>query len=235
MYDDIMDIDEQADPMVAPLIRAMSSGTLTMDTTTTTNNASVRHTIRSSFRVEGVAEFVPISKMTSTGAMPNSSQPHPLHLPEILLHIFSFLQTPIKTGTDPTQPVDFVKVDSIKYSISKPRLYNCSLVNKLWNECANVYLWRTVQISSEKGYKRLLRTLGPSSVEGQLRQNKIPATLFTVSDKTMPSVYLTNVEPNEAIKQGKRYRKLLLVESAMRTPSRMPLSESTHILIIYSE
>lgn len=100
---------------------------------------------------------------------PQPGKPHPLALPEILSHIFSFLQSPLNTGTDPTKPLDFVKVDSIKYTIMKPRLHSCVLVNKVWNACATKLLWRNVKIGSEVGCQRLVNTL-----ERQLKKNRQP-------------------------------------------------------------
>jgi hypothetical protein len=92
---------------------------------------------------------------------------HPLQIPEILLHIFSFLESPLNTGTDPTQPLDFVKVDSIKYSVAKPKLHSCVLVCKLWNACATPLLWRNIKIGSDSGCQHLARTLS-----SELRRNK---------------------------------------------------------------
>lgn len=93
-----------------------------------------------------------------TASSPNGSI-HPLWLPEILLHIFSFLETPLNTGTDPTKPLDFVKIDSIKYTISKPKLHSCVRVSKLWNACATKLLWRNVKIGSKLGCQRICVTL----------------------------------------------------------------------------
>jgi hypothetical protein len=75
-------------------------------------------------------------------------------MPEILAHVFSYLDTPLNTGTDPTQPLDFVKVDSIKFSIAKPKLHSCALVNKLWNACVTKTLWKNIKIGSERACER---------------------------------------------------------------------------------
>ena len=74
--------------------------------------------------------------------------------------MFSFLESPLNTGTDPTKPLDFVKVDSIKYTISRPKLHSVVLVNKLWNSIATKILWKNIKIGSEKGLKKFARTLG---------------------------------------------------------------------------
>lgn len=93
---------------------------------------------------------------------------NPLEIPEILLHIFSFLDTPLITSADPTSPIDFVKVDSIKYTITKPKLHSCVLVNKLWNACATKILWKHVRLGGTVGCKRLLSCLGTET--GQMRR-----------------------------------------------------------------
>jgi hypothetical protein len=84
---------------------------------------------------------------------------NPLEIPEILQHILSFLETNLYIGTDPEQPLDFVKVDSIKYTITKPRLHSASLVNKLWNACATKALWQNIKIGHDINNKRLANTL----------------------------------------------------------------------------
>lgn len=93
---------------------------------------------------------------------------NPLYIPEILTHILSFLESPITTSTDPTQPLDFVKVDSIKYSVSKPKLHSCALVNKMWNKCATNLLWKSIKIGHRNGVDRLARTLGSKTKGGQI-------------------------------------------------------------------
>jgi hypothetical protein len=88
----------------------------------------------------------------------------PLHIPEILEIIFGFLETPLNTGSDPMEPLDFVKVDSIKYTITRPKLHSCILVNKLWNSCATKILWRHIKVGSDIGCRRLARTLLHTSI-----------------------------------------------------------------------
>ena len=111
----------------------------------------------------------------------DSSRPHPLYIPEILSHIFSFLETPLNTGTDPTQPLDFVKVDSIKYTITKPKLHSCVLVSKLWNACATKYLWKNIKVGTDQGCRRLARTL--YSDQGQMRRQQMLGFMVRAVDR----------------------------------------------------
>ncbi|KAI3655112.1 hypothetical protein MP228_000492 [Amoeboaphelidium protococcarum] len=96
------------------------------------------------------------------------TRPHPLYIPEILLHILSFLESPMTLCSDPNQPLDFVKVDSVKYTISKPKLHSCALVSKLWNQCAVKMLYKNVKVGNDVSVERLARTLGSSKKGGQI-------------------------------------------------------------------
>jgi hypothetical protein len=109
-----------------------------------------------------------IARPRDEGAFASPDRPHPLYIPEIISHIFSFLDTQLITSADSNKPIDFVKVDSIKYTIAKPKLHSCVLVSKLWNACATKFLWKNVRIGSTLGCSRLSQTLGPGS--GQMRR-----------------------------------------------------------------
>lgn len=98
------------------------------------------------------------TEIVSANLLP-SGNPHPLLIPEILQIVFGFLVSPLNTGSDPSKPLDFVKVDSLKYALSKPKLHSCVLVNKMWNACAMKLLWKHVKVGSEAGCKKIKSTL----------------------------------------------------------------------------
>lgn len=93
---------------------------------------------------------------------------NPLEVPELLMHIFSFLESPVTTVSDPELPLDFVKVDSIKYTITRPKLHACITVSRLWNQCAMKLLWRTLKIGTQSGIELMGRTLGSKHHGGQI-------------------------------------------------------------------
>ena len=90
---------------------------------------------------------------------------HPLMMPEILDIIFSYLEAQNIMGMDPNAPIDFVKADSIKYTITRPRLHPPSLVCKLWNVCAAKYLWKNVKIGKYENVERLAYSLSSTSLD----------------------------------------------------------------------
>eukprot|EP00158_Paraphelidium_tribonemae_P005335 Partr_v1_DN27286_c0_g1_i2_m38760 putative F-box and leucine-rich repeat protein 7 len=100
---------------------------------------------------------------TVTVSTVTTSTIHPLYVPEILEHIFSFLEGQIITGFNPDLPLDFVKSDSIKYTISRPKLHGAAMVNRLWNQCARKHLWKNVKIGNIDNCSQLGYVLAASS------------------------------------------------------------------------
>lgn len=112
-------------------------------------------------------QSIMMSHFLATATQP-THKANPLEIPEILTHILSYLESPLTTSTDPTKPLDFVKIDSIKYTVNKPKLHACALVSKFWNACATKFLWKNLRIGRQHSVERLARTLGSKTKGGQI-------------------------------------------------------------------
>lgn len=113
--------------------------------------------------------------------------PNPLMVPEILSLVFSFLSTTINTGTNPTQPLDFIKVDSVKYSLTRPKLAACTAVCKLWYQCASPLLWKSIKVGSLISCLRLESVLAE---EIPLQDSRMMAKSF--NNSLLPMFHRSN-------------------------------------------